>query len=232
MAGKSSRFFDQGYHEPKFKLIANDKSIFEWSMLSLRNLFCYKFIFISQKQHDVMSFINEKCESLSIKNFTILEIDFFTKGQAETVSLAREFIKGETPILIYNIDTYVSPECILDNDFHNLDGLVYTVPALGDQWSFFSVDKNGRILDAKEKVRISNHASIGLYYFSNWDMFADAYESSLGDENIERYISNLYKFLKSKDIYIKEIELESFFPLGTPEDFVNFCQLNINSHNS
>jgi hypothetical protein len=42
---------------------------------------------------------------------------------------------------------------------------VSTAP--GDQWSFRRIDHKGRVVEVAEKMRISNCASTGLYYFTS-----------------------------------------------------------------
>ncbi|RBL65201.1 hypothetical protein C3E98_044345, partial [Pseudomonas sp. MWU13-2625] len=37
MAGRGSRFYEAGYTVPKYEIQAHGKSLFDWSMLSLKN---------------------------------------------------------------------------------------------------------------------------------------------------------------------------------------------------
>lgn len=224
MAGMSKRFSDKGFKDPKFKIITRNKSLFEWSMLSLIEFFSFKFFFIAQKEHECREFITEKCSLLGIKNFYLIEIDYVTNGQAETVTLARDYINQSQPLLIYNIDTHIKPGIIHPNDFVNKDGLVYTVIAEGNHWSFFKVNEHNKILEAAEKVRISNNASIGLYYFKNWLIYNEAYMKSLAIEAKEMYISNLYNYLSQYNIFIKNLPTCSFHPIGTPEELTTFTE--------
>ena len=47
MAGLSSRFFNAGFKEPKYKLRAHGKTLFEWSVKTFEKLYqTEKFIFI------------------------------------------------------------------------------------------------------------------------------------------------------------------------------------------
>ena len=68
MAGLGSRFRKVGYNVPKFMIEAKGKTLFEWSMESLKNFRGddVKYIFISRKEDNAKDFISAKCDSLGI----------------------------------------------------------------------------------------------------------------------------------------------------------------------
>ena len=88
---------------------ARGKTLFEWSMESLAgfadedNLY----IFIVRKEDEAVSFITETCHRMGIIHTRVIEIDAPTDGQATTAMLAQKEWEAESPLLIYNIDTYV-----------------------------------------------------------------------------------------------------------------------------
>ena len=49
MAGEGSRFKKIGIKKSKYEIVARDKTLFEWSMLSLSDFFSEEFIFIVKK---------------------------------------------------------------------------------------------------------------------------------------------------------------------------------------
>ena len=57
MAGEGSRFKKIGIEKSKYEIIAKDKTLFEWSMLSLVDFFSEEFIFIVKKIDDSHNFI-------------------------------------------------------------------------------------------------------------------------------------------------------------------------------
>ena len=45
MAGLGSRFARVGYKQPKYKIVVKSKTLFEWSMLSMKDFFDNHFVF-------------------------------------------------------------------------------------------------------------------------------------------------------------------------------------------
>src|ERR1035437_10357900 len=84
--------------------------------------------------------------------------------------------REEYPLAIYNIDTYVDPAAM---DFTQIrgQGWIPCFPGEGDKWSFAAADQNGRISEVREKLRISRHASVGLYWFDSFSRYEDAYKT-------------------------------------------------------
>ena len=109
MAGSGIRFQERGYNLPKYMIEALGKTLFEWSMISLKNFNIpnNKFIFIVRKEHEATSFIIQKCKKLYIQNYTIVQLDELTDGQATTALFAKKHWNKNEELLIYNIDTYV-----------------------------------------------------------------------------------------------------------------------------
>jgi dTDP-glucose pyrophosphorylase len=226
MAGAGSRFRKAGFEKPKYELKANGKHLFDWALLSLREFFHdSEFIFICPNGAD--SFIKERCHDLGIQNYYIETVEAVTRGQAETVLKALNF--SDESILIYNIDTHLN---IKDDFFSqvnfNVDGWLLLFKAFGSHWSFAKFNEEGRVVDVAEKVRISDYASAGLYYFRSSDQFIDIisnYDNDIIDEYNELYVAPMYNYiLKNDEAYIGQsvINFSSVIPLGTPEEVVSF----------
>ena len=69
MAGEGSRFKKIGIKKSKYEIVARDKTLFEWSMLSLSDFFSEEFIFIVKKSDNSEEFIKEKCTSFDSVHF-------------------------------------------------------------------------------------------------------------------------------------------------------------------
>ena len=91
MAGEGSRFKKIGIKKSKYEIVARDKTLFEWSMLSLSDFFSEEFIFIVKKSDNSEEFIKEKCTSLGIEKYEVIGIDKLTEGQASTVIEAKKY---------------------------------------------------------------------------------------------------------------------------------------------
>jgi choline kinase len=229
MAGLGSRFRKAGYNVPKYMINAKNKTLFEWSMESLLdyNAHVEKYIFVVRKEDNASEFIRSKCTQYDIKDLEILEIDYLTDGQATTCMLAIPYCKLENPIMVYNIDTYIEA---FELKFSNIagHGNIPCFKADGDHWSFVKLDENGKAVEVKEKVRISDNCTLGAYYFASAKLFKDLYSEyyEVDDENTktEKYIAPLYNEMikKGLEVTISIVDSSKVHVLGTPEELKEF----------
>ncbi len=228
MSGMGSRFRNIGFTIPKHEIIAKDKTLFEWSLLSLQDFFEDEFIFIVRKDNYNMQFIEEKCSNLGIDKYSVLEIDRMTDGQAETALLADELINDGDEVAIFNIDTFIEPNTIKKEQIQaNYDGFIPSFVAEGDKWSFVKLGKKNRVTEVSEKVRISEYGTIGFYYFRNWSEYKriyNEYKDQIIADFKEVYIAPMYKYMIEADqgVYASIMPKDSFYVLGTPEDIEGF----------
>ena len=72
-----------------------------------------------------------------------------------------------------------------------LAGWIPCFPAPGDGWSFARLDDAGRVVELREKVRISDHATVGLYWFASaaqyCEIYRDYYAVAGREEKGERF---------------------------------------------
>lgn len=230
MAGMGQRFRDAGYTVPKYRIEAHGKSLFVWSMLSLAafiRLDC-PFVFVVRNEDAADEFISAQCAELGIQDFAIVSLDKLTDGQATSAMLAEGAVANPSlPMLVYNIDTYVDPEALPATAVQG-DGWIPCFPGTGAAWSFARADDMGRVVELKEKERISDDATVGLYWFSSFGLYAAAYRAFFADEkNLtkgEKYIAPLYNYLieQERPVYIHRIPAPAVVPLGTPADVQSF----------
>jgi dTDP-glucose pyrophosphorylase len=228
MAGEGTRFKKVGYSCPKHEIVVRDRTLFEWSMLSLNDLFTEDFIFIVRKNFYELEILEDLIKSIGIKNYTVHELSEITDGQASTAYFANKYINENDEVLIFNIDTFIEIGAIKKEDFFEVDGLLHVFEAPGEQWSFAQIDKDGKVIKVTEKVRISNLASIGLYYFKSWSLFKNTflkYKENIKKDYHEVYIAPLYQYIIDKvNVRTKSIPYEKVHILGTPEDLETFKQ--------
>lgn len=225
-AGKGSRFEKIGIKKPKYKIIANDKPLFFWSLNSMKIFFDYEFIFIFRKEILDEVFIKEQLNILGINKYQIVTIDEITDGQATTAMFADKYINENEAVMIYNIDTSINPNS-MNNNIMKYDGLIVVSQTNGDHWSFAKLNDNGFVSEVSEKIRISNYASIGPYYFAKWSDFKWVYNNFINEikqKYHEAYICPMYQYLinNNKNIGIFEIDEKDFTCLGTPEEIKTF----------
>lgn len=236
MAGRGSRFYQAGYKVPKYEIQAHGHSLFYWSMKSLENFITPKsrviFVCLAENQSGV--YIQRQCEQLGLDNVYIHEIDEVTDGQATSAYISKNLWLPDEPLLVYNIDTYVNPRSLSPSDIPaGSDGWIPCFRVPGDHWSFVKVGKDGWALDVAEKNRISDYASIGLYWFSKSSNYLSAYETFFNlPGNLvrgERYIAPLYKHLinQGKMISIADLPVKDIHVLGTPDELNVFLNKDV-----
>jgi len=232
LAGNSSRFKNAGFLEPKFKLIAHGKTLFEHSVESFKDYFdLATFLFICRKDHNAIKFIEEKAKRLGIENFKIKELESETEGQAETVLIGLDTmnILNDYPIIIFNIDTF-RKNFKFPDQIEKIDGYLEVFKGTGDHWSFVApVYGTNKVSKTTEKERISELCSNGLYYFKMARIFRDSYKnlikSGSGDKK-EYYIAPMYNDLikNGLDIRYFQIDIKDITFCGIPEEYETFLQ--------
>ncbi|MBN2715395.1 MAG: glycosyltransferase family 2 protein [Deltaproteobacteria bacterium] len=225
MGGIGKRFLDAGYTIPKYRIVVNGKSLFVWAMESLKAYIDdgSPFIFIVKKSDNSETFIKEESAMIGIVDVTVVEIDAATDGQATTALFAGDCISRTDPFFVYNIDTHIRPGSVTAYK-GDADGWIPCFAGKGDAWSFVALDKYGTATEVREKVRISDNATLGLYWFSSYALYDETYQAYYGNHNgampAEKYIAPMYNYLISngRKVTISTIKNEDVIPLGTPEE--------------
>lgn len=233
MGGLGTRFRKQGYTVPKYMIEAKGRTLFEWSMISLegyaKDVNQYIFIAMKDENTDVKSFITDQCVKLNLPSYHVILLDYLTDGQATTALLAEQYWNRDNALLIYNIDTYVESGEMNSAELKG-DGFIPCFQGKGDHWSFVRLDKLGKVVEIKEKKRISNYCTLGAYYFKTCELYKilydEYYNNSKKPINGEKYVAPLYDYLLSKggEIYISEIAADKVHVLGTPEELQTFLE--------
>ncbi len=224
MAGLSSRFRKAGYDKPKYALLYKNRTIFEWAVCSFERYFHSEpFLFIVRPDGFARNFVQNSVQALNIKNYSIFELTDDTRGQAETAYKALQAYKVDFPVLIFNVDTiihdYVKPVFI-----EECDGYLEVFEGEGEHWSFVKPGENLKVLETREKERISNLCSDGLYYFRSQLDFKRIFEECLLNNEMVRgeyYIAPLYNKLikEGKNVKYDMIDPHNISFCGTPEEY-------------
>lgn len=224
MAGLSSRFFKDGYTEPKYKLKIQGESVFSLATKSFINYFKTDlFVFVIRDVYETEKFILNEIKNLGIADYKIIILDTETRGQAETAYIALKQIDSEEEVTIFNIDTfrynYLKPEFT-----EYCDGYLEVFTAEGEHWSFIEAAPGGKVSRTTEKERISDLCSDGLYHFRHKDIFINSFEEALRQNDVVRgeyYVAPLYNRLikDGMDIRYNIITLDQIDFCGTPEEY-------------
>lgn len=233
MGGLGERFRRAGYEVPKYMIPAKGKTLFEWSLESLEGFKneAGKYIFIAKEdaEEDVRDFIRGRCGKMGLDRYEVIVIDYLTAGQAATAMLAAEYWEKDSPLLIYNIDTYVEAGQMKAGALCG-DGFLPCFAGEGDHWSFVRTDAQGRAVEVREKQRISDHCSLGAYYFKTCGLYEQLYREYYGSPqnrvNGEEYVAPLYNYLLEKggEVRICEISPQRVHVLGTSEELEVFLK--------
>lgn len=232
MAGRGARLRAAGHQVPKHEIVAHGRTLFEWSMMSLRNFLGpgARVIYVCLRADGSAPFVRDQSRKLGLEDVHVLELDEVTDGQATSAYASRALWLQDAPLLVYNIDTHVDPEALRPDDIPpGADGWIPCVQVPGRHWSFVALGADGWAVQVKEKTRISPHASIGLYWFRQAADFAGAYEKffSRPDSLVggERYVAPVFTELirQGRRIGISDVPVANVHVLGTPEELEAFC---------
>lgn len=226
MAGAGSRFVKAGYEKPKpFIDVAGKPMIVRvLENLSYTNA---RFILIARKEH-----LEQEKELVALiegqYNATFIAIDKLTEGTASTVLYARRFINNDSPLLIANSDQIVDmnvSDYIDDCLDRGLDGSILTFidEHQDPKWSFAKIGDDKIVQEVKEKVVISEYATVGIYLFSKGRIFVDSAIDMIVENdrvNNEFYTCPTYNYAikDNAQIGIYNIAFEDMHGIGTPED--------------
>lgn len=233
MAGIGSRFKMAGYLKPKPFIDVKGFPMIE-NVINNLNFPNAKFYLIGRKEH-----LNEEKGAIArIKekyNSEFIEIDSLTEGTACTVLFAKDFINNDTPLLIANSDQIIDVDIanfINDNKIRNLDGniMCFTDNEMNPKWSFAKSDKEGFVIEVKEKVAISKNATVGIYLFSKGKDFVNyCIDMIIRNDRVnnEFYTCPVYNYAikEGKKIGIFLISHSQMHGIGTPEDLKKFIDL-------
>lgn len=233
MAGQGSRFAKAGYEKPKPFIDVNGKPMI---VRVLENL-AYpnaRYILIARKEHmDREKALVEQIEQEF--NAVFIPIEKLTEGTACTVLYARKYINNAEPLLIANSDQIVDmniADFIDDCKKRNLDGSILTfIDKHSDpKWSFAKLDKNQLVTEVKEKVVISEYATVGIYFYTKGESFIDSAIDMIIENdrvNNEFYTCPTYNYMikEKARIGIYNIDFAQMHGIGTPEDLNSYLAL-------
>ncbi len=227
MAGRGSRFADKGYVFPKPLIEVKGKPMIQ---LVIENLnIDANYIFIVLQEH-IDKYNIDQMLKLIKPNCQIVVTDGITEGAACTTLLAKDLINNDEPLIIANSDQYIewNPREIIYSFMNkNIDGGILTFSSTHPKWSYAKVNEEGYVTEVAEKKPISDHATVGLYFWKSGKDYVNSAEDMISKNirvNGEFYVCPVYNeaIAKNKNIIIKEIE--KMWGIGTPEDLENFMR--------
>ena len=233
MAGEGSRFSASGYQKPKPFIDVLGKPMIV-RVLDNLNFNQVKFILVARQEHLEV----EKelvAEIQNNYNVVFKPINHLTEGATCTVLHCREFINNSNPLIIANSDQIIDASFenfVTDCIDRNLDGSIMTFkdPEKSNKWSFAKLDSNGLVREVREKVPISDIATVGIYMFNKGlDFVNSAIDMIVQNDRVnnEFYVCPVYNYsIKSNlKIGVYDINFNSMHGIGTPEDLDNYMKI-------
>jgi NDP-sugar pyrophosphorylase family protein len=233
MAGEGSRFVKAGYKLPKPFIDVCGKPMI-WRVLENLDYTAFDVVLLARKEH-LESQPEGAATLMNEQGFRIVEVDRLTEGSVCTILLARREINRNAPLLIANCDQIVDFNCgkfVKDCLDRKLDGsiLVFKEPGRNTKWSYARVDDKGLVTEVREKVAISELATVGIYFFAKAAYFIDAAIDMIARNdrvNNEFYTCPVYNYMiaQGQRVGIYEIPQNAMHGIGTPEDLDAYIRL-------
>lgn len=227
MAGAGSRFRCQGYEVPKYMIRARGKTLFEWSMESLREFFGQHFIFACLEENDG-KWIQEQAAAMGIRRMSVVPRAALSLGQAQTAYDVLDHAAAGEAVWIYNIDTYIE-HGLTPLDMADHQGCVHVFESRNPGMSFVRYDDDGRVVELAEKKVVSHWATVGVYGFESATLYRQIYEEAYHAGGVkevggERYVAPMYQLLLQAGMSVcaPRLDLPVVHILGTPQEVLEF----------
>lgn len=233
MVGRSRRFFEAGYAQPKYRLELAGQSVFALAVGSFKAIAQHEdLLIVCLAQDQVAEFARAELARIGIHRGRVVELPKMTAGQADTVSqgLAAVGVADDEPVLIFNIDTFRPgfryPAAF---DVKAVDGYLECFIGSGANWSNAvpAAPGSNRVIRTSEKRQESEFCCTGLYYFSTAAAFERAYRTECeahrqgGGQASELYVAPIYNHLieQGADIRLEVVPLSQVLFCGVPAEF-------------
>jgi NDP-sugar pyrophosphorylase family protein len=232
MAGRGSRFHGSSHSQPKPLIPIHGFRMYEHVLANLVTSQVSRVIIVAQGSFALRKSLDEgHFGSLGVE-VSLIEIDYFTEGPAETVALALKDLNPSLPLVVGNSDQYINADI---SKFYAAveepgnSGVVMTMLDNSSKWSYAALDEMGHVNHIAEKEVISDFATTGIYGFSSSSLFADAYEAMKeagAKASGEYYVGPSYNFLDRSKGPVFNFPVgnigDVMFGLGVPEDLDRF----------
>ncbi|MBR3126935.1 MAG: glycosyltransferase family 2 protein [Solobacterium sp.] len=231
MAGRGSRFVRQGYTIPKPLIDVLGTPMIELVSDNVRPAGEHRFVYLCLQDHIEKYNLRRELERIS-PGCVIVPVDHVTEGAACTVLLAKEYINNDDALMIANSDQYVDTSIdayisAIEKD----DGLIMTMTADEDKWSYIAFDDDRHVTMVREKEVISNEATVGIYNFAHGRDYVHYAEEMIARDmrsKGEFYVAPVYNLMiedgKKIGFYNIGSEGNGMYGLGIPEDLQAFLE--------
>jgi len=228
MAGRGSRFEEQGYTDKKPFIDVNGKPMIHRVIKNLGMEFDKEYMFILiclQEDFDKYDF-TEFEKVIGHNSYDVIILDDVTEGAAQTILQAKDLINDDTPLMTMNSDQLVDWDIErLFEMCEQFDGVIPCFYGEGNAWSYARTLDNGYVQEVAEKKQISKYATAGYYYWSKGSDFVKYAEQMIEDNsrtNGEFYVAPVYNWAVKDGKRVGVFMVDKLHSLGTPEDLQEY----------
>lgn len=226
MAGRGSRFAKAGFDLPKPLIDVRGQPMIRRVIANLAPKVEHRFIFLVLHEHLHGFGLEEKLRTWAGPQSIIVPVKEFTEGAACTVLLGERHLSAHNDLMIANSDQFIDAslqDYIKWSRMPAYDGTIMVFEAQDEKWSFAKLGPTGDVVEVAEKKRISNLATVGIYYFRRGSDFVQAARKMIGKNirvNNEFYVCPVYnEMIASRQrIVTWKINQGAMHGVGTPED--------------
>jgi dTDP-glucose pyrophosphorylase len=228
MAGRGSRFEEQGYTDKKPFIDVNGKPMIHRVIENLGMEFDNEYMFIMiclQEDFDKYDF-TEFEKVIGHNSYDVVILDDVTEGAAQTILQAKDLINDDTPLMTMNSDQLVDWDIErLFEMCEQFDGVIPCFYGEGNAWSYARTLDNGYVQEVAEKKQISKYATAGYYYWSKGSDFVKYAEQMIEENsrtNGEFYVAPVYNWAVKDGKRVGVFMVDKCYSLGTPEDLQEY----------
>lgn len=226
MAGLGSRFKSDLFKTIKPLIPIAGKPMIHEVLKSLKLSGNYHFVI---RNDEYVSQLTHVLKEL-IPNCNLIYVNEVTDGPASTCLMAQNLIDSDEQLIIANSDQVLWWNADIFQELikiNQLDGLVVTFDSNSLKNSYARIDKDGFVLEIKEKVVISDLALAGIHYWKRGRDFVSSANQMINDKNRsfgEYYVGPTYNYLIQEGAKISTYHLSKLqhYPVGTPEDLQKY----------
>jgi len=231
MAGEGTRFRKAGFSTDKPLLPVGNYRMFEIVVANVLSPAVSSVVLVSRQEWNLRSAVRDLASRIHC-DIHLIEVESTTDGPASTVELAGPLIDPDLPLVTANSDQFVDAH--IDGFYDEIqtgdsDGVILTMQTRDPKWSFARLDESGRVVEVREKVPISSHATVGIYGFKTGSSFfagLSRMKERNDRTNGEFYIAPVYNHLIRDGLLVSVQDLgpvsRVMYGLGTPEDYTHF----------
>lgn len=221
--GSGRRFVEEGYDAPKPLIKIQGKPMIHWVIEGLNVAKNDQIVIIYNSTLDSYDFCSGLQNQFDEIKFKFIPLKYQTRGAAETILCGlnnMNKVELSSSCMLVDCDTIYFSN-ILEKYKQRQGNAIFYFEDKEDKpiYSYIKTDEDGRVIDIKEKDKISNNANTGAYCFDSGHLLKTYCQKLLdsGDRSKnEFYVSGVYNKMIEDSVPIYSHLVEDFYCVGTP----------------